>query len=681
MFKLVIQDDEGKTTIVPLIRDEITIGRKEGNTIRLTERNVSRRHARILRNNGEVHIEDLGSYNGIRVNNARIAERVSLRVSDQVQIGDYKLYLKAEGLDQADDSRTTPIDRVEPGPTDSMPAVAAPAPTPANATPVPTAPPMIGNPNRTLVAMADTDPGRSVGPATAAAVAAMTQTAGYGKLVVLSSNFKGQEFELSRPQMIIGRTDENDIVINHRSISRNHAKLVREPDTARYTISDLQSSNGVRVNGSDYGKVELRRGDVIDLGHVRLRFVEAGEDFVFARDAVITDVPETGSRRGLLFALIAAIIVLVASVAIFTLRGGSDGPKRSGQNAGTLGSSAGSDPGSDSGSDTADRGSDTGSNAVAAGDDGSAAPAAVPPSGQTPTAQAALPAQGDKGQTGQPAKADDAKAKAAACAELEVNQKWQELRNCAAELAGIGTKDKVLRDKAEEFRGKSVKETAASLAADKLKTALGEGNLREAQKQLKSIGPDSVYYNASGDAFRGAETRAIDDNRRKAAAMLATRDCAGLKRLQTQVNTASTQAVSAAVAAVTVKCVDRVAAPGGAAPGGDAAPKAAPGGDAATAPQAAAPSKNSPCDAFNVDDAMSQAQNQYMAGFFKAALQLATKALGCRQDVRMYRFAATYACAAHDTANAKTFFAKVPSQFQAAIIQRCQQEGIALQTP
>src|SRR5678815_4692578 len=300
MQKLVIQDDEGKTTVVPLIRDEITIGRKEGNTIRLTERNVSRRHARILRNNGEVHIEDLGSYNGIRVNNARIAERVSLRVSDQVQIGDYKLYLKAEGHDQADDSRTTPIERVEPGPTDSMPVVAPPVTAPAIATPVPTVPPMIGNPNRTMVAMADTDPGRSVGPATAAAVAAMTAPGGgYGKLVVLSSNFAGKEFELSRPQMIIGRTDENDIVVNHRSISRNHAKLVREPDTGRYTISDLQSSNGVRVNGQDYGKVELRRGDVIDLGHVRLRFIEPGEDFVFTRDAVITDVPDVGSRRGL----------------------------------------------------------------------------------------------------------------------------------------------------------------------------------------------------------------------------------------------------------------------------------------------------------------------------------------------------------------------------------------------
>src|SRR5580765_7322356 len=162
MFKLVIQDDEGKTTVVPLIRDEITIGRKEGNTIRLTERNVSRRHARILRNNGEVHIEDLGSYNGIRVNNARIAERVSLRVSDQVQIGDYKLYLKAEGVEQVDDARTMPIERVDsPIATEIMPAVAPSSPT----TPIPAAvvaAAAAGAP-RTVSGTADTDPaGRPV---------------------------------------------------------------------------------------------------------------------------------------------------------------------------------------------------------------------------------------------------------------------------------------------------------------------------------------------------------------------------------------------------------------------------------------------------------------------------------------------------------------------------------------
>src|SRR5260221_1932420 len=141
MFKLVIQDDEGKTTVVPLIRDEITIGRKEGNTIRLTERNVSRRHARILRNNGEVQVEDLGSYNGIRVNNARIAERVSLRISDQVQIGDYKLYLKAEGVEQVDDARTMPIERLDNVPATEVMAAVQQAPTaPIPNTPIPIGP-------------------------------------------------------------------------------------------------------------------------------------------------------------------------------------------------------------------------------------------------------------------------------------------------------------------------------------------------------------------------------------------------------------------------------------------------------------------------------------------------------------------------------------------------------------
>src|SRR5258706_15473318 len=179
MFKLVIQDDEGKTTVVPLIRDEITIGRKEGNTIRLTERNVSRRHARILRNNGEVQIEDLGSYNGIRVNNARIAERVSLRISDQVQIGDYKLYLKAEGVEQVDDARTMPIERIADGATqapDAAVAAASLTPTaPIAATPIPTA-------QRATMGVADTDPaGRPV--ASAQQVAALTAVTGYGKLV------------------------------------------------------------------------------------------------------------------------------------------------------------------------------------------------------------------------------------------------------------------------------------------------------------------------------------------------------------------------------------------------------------------------------------------------------------------------------------------------------------------
>jgi pSer/pThr/pTyr-binding forkhead associated (FHA) protein len=51
-MKLVIEDDEGHRSEVPLDREEITIGRREDNTVHLPERNVSRLHARLLRRNG-----------------------------------------------------------------------------------------------------------------------------------------------------------------------------------------------------------------------------------------------------------------------------------------------------------------------------------------------------------------------------------------------------------------------------------------------------------------------------------------------------------------------------------------------------------------------------------------------------------------------------------------------------
>jgi pSer/pThr/pTyr-binding forkhead associated (FHA) protein len=78
MHKLTIEDDEGKTVVVPLIRDEITVGRQEGNSIRLTERNISRRHARFYRQSGTLFVEDLGSYNGIKVNGSKIAAATGL---------------------------------------------------------------------------------------------------------------------------------------------------------------------------------------------------------------------------------------------------------------------------------------------------------------------------------------------------------------------------------------------------------------------------------------------------------------------------------------------------------------------------------------------------------------------------------------------------------------------------
>ena len=62
MYKLVISDDEGHATVVPLLRDEITIGRIQGNDVGLPKSNISKRHARIINNNGQFVVID--SQNG-----------------------------------------------------------------------------------------------------------------------------------------------------------------------------------------------------------------------------------------------------------------------------------------------------------------------------------------------------------------------------------------------------------------------------------------------------------------------------------------------------------------------------------------------------------------------------------------------------------------------------------------
>ena len=623
MFKLVIQDDEGKTTVVPLIRDEITIGRKEGNTIRLTERNVSRRHAKIVRNNGEVSIEDLGSYNGIRVNNARIAERVALRVSDQVQIGDYKLYLKAEGVEQVDDARTMPIERVDTAntATDVIPAVAAPAPTQPMAiqTPAPgTLPPaaqLIGNPNRTLVAVADTDPGgRPV--ATAAQVAAvLSSPAGYGKLVVLSSNFAGKEFELSRPQMIIGRTDENDIVINHRSISRNHAKLVREPDTGRYTISDLQSSNGVRVNGQDYGKVELRRGDVVDLGHVRLRFVEAGEDFVFSRDAVITDVPDSSSKKGLLFAAIAAIVVVIAVVVVMMMRKGEGDKKTQG------------------GSNDNIAFADAGNQVVQA----------------TPDAASQIETEVDASNVAV-APTNDTERLRQQCLAARDAKKWADLIACAEKLRTL--------DKAEgqKFYDNGHAEMKAEKSLRNFQTAMNEKALRKAAEELKGIDKDSVYR-ADAQALYDAAAKEAKENLAKKLADVKKPDCVTWRKLVAQsrqdlpddiVNDASADKCTVVA---TVK-----------------EPK--------DPPKDPPPPKDNACDKF--DEIQTKGQEAFSGGRPGEALAAYKMMYKCRPSEMGARLVVAAACKAKNIGDARTFWKKLTQAGKDQLLSLCSGNGFYL---
>ena len=299
MHKLLIQDDEGKTTVVPLLRDELSIGRREGNTIRLTERNVSRKHAVVSRQNGSVSIEDLGSYNGIRVNGSRISGKVELKESDRVQIGDYVLQVTT------DDEKKSPKD-VTTQPIDRTADIAKTMPMNMRG---------IAK-SQEEAALRQTKP-MSMEDAVSLGDTAKDEaesTEDPARLVILSKNFAGDEFDLTQPTTVIGRTQENDIWLDHRSISRHHAQVVKNK-SGGYLIEDLGSSNGVRVNGEEYDRVELRKGDHVDLGHVRFRFVAPGEDFLFSRDGEVVDIGAGGGGRTLLWML--ALTFVAAGGALF----------------------------------------------------------------------------------------------------------------------------------------------------------------------------------------------------------------------------------------------------------------------------------------------------------------------------------------------------------------------------
>ncbi|HEX7190275.1 MAG TPA: adenylate/guanylate cyclase domain-containing protein [Thermoanaerobaculia bacterium] len=71
-----------------------------------------------------------------------------------------------------------------------------------------------------------------------------------------------------KADVAIGRTEGNDLVLNHPSVSRKHAKL--ESRDNRWWIVDLKSTNGVKVNGNLVSESQVNAGDKIHIGSVQL---------------------------------------------------------------------------------------------------------------------------------------------------------------------------------------------------------------------------------------------------------------------------------------------------------------------------------------------------------------------------------------------------------------------------
>jgi pSer/pThr/pTyr-binding forkhead associated (FHA) protein len=237
-MKLIIEDGEGRRSVVPLAGDEITIGRNQENVVRLVEKNVSRRHGRLFREGGRFYIEDLRSLTGIRVNGEKVKGPRPVEQGDRIRISEYDLTLEPE--------------------TGEKPAI-PPAEQPA-------------------------------------APSVEVPSAMRARLVGISGTYRGATLVLDRSPLRIGSSGENEIVIHHPSISRRHLRL--HLVDGGWKVMDVEARNAVRVNGEARTAIALRHGDVIEIGYLRFAFADAGRELELPREFAPMPVKAQGRRGG-----------------------------------------------------------------------------------------------------------------------------------------------------------------------------------------------------------------------------------------------------------------------------------------------------------------------------------------------------------------------------------------------
>ena len=87
---------------------------------------------------------------------------------------------------------------------------------------------------------------------------------------IATLTFDGRRHELDKRRVVIGRSRDCDVQVGDPNVSRRHAELRQEG--AAYWIVDLDSTNGVEVNGRRLRRAKLRAGDRIVLGSTELVF-------------------------------------------------------------------------------------------------------------------------------------------------------------------------------------------------------------------------------------------------------------------------------------------------------------------------------------------------------------------------------------------------------------------------
>lgn len=95
-------------------------------------------------------------------------------------------------------------------------------------------------------------------------------------LIGMSQEVRGKNINIDKDEISIGRKAENDVVIDNPTVSGRHCTVIRQDN--KYTVKDLGSTNGTRVNARDITEAALKPKDIIQVGSIEFMFdVEPGE--------------------------------------------------------------------------------------------------------------------------------------------------------------------------------------------------------------------------------------------------------------------------------------------------------------------------------------------------------------------------------------------------------------------
>jgi pSer/pThr/pTyr-binding forkhead associated (FHA) protein len=258
-----------------LTRSIASVGREEDNEVWLDDDTISRYHAELAWDKGQVYVTDNGSLNGVLLNGRHIRSSTLVKSGDELEIGAHRFMLKyAEqpvSRDELDDPLLPQLRRVSA----SRAGTSSPGKTPEGKQPLaPTAAlkhsqeeplrfsPFYADPED--IAWQDTVEFARERPLP------LPEEPG-GLCLICSGEMTGRSFLLDQPVLTVGRDPGSAVVIYDPSIAPHHARFLHQAH-GDY-VQDLAGFSQSRVNGMPLNTPHLlRQGDIITLGDVRIEY-------------------------------------------------------------------------------------------------------------------------------------------------------------------------------------------------------------------------------------------------------------------------------------------------------------------------------------------------------------------------------------------------------------------------